>query len=136
MRNTISFLMLSVSLLLPAAAVASSCNGTQEILTVETWSYAPGEIGSSILTLSIMNNSDDIYRLINGHLTMVDVLDREVFEKDIPPDVNLAANSVSEVLITRLYIHSERLSNVNQDDVISTICLQAAVTSNGKKIVF
>lgn len=131
------FNLLFASSLMTGTAFADTCEygiGNDKILTVENWSYVDQDFGAKLM-LSIKNNSDDSYRLINATLEMKDVLGKKILYAEMPPDVPSPAGDVVDVSLS-LIISGQRLETVSASDVVSAVCMTSAVTSDGRKLTF
>lgn len=81
------------------------------------------------LGVTIFNAGARGFRMVDGSIIFQDVLDRDILRVGIDPD--LRAQAGETVFQDRVY-SNRRLLDVEQDDVVVTVCVRGLVYSDGE----
>tara|TARA_R110002167_G_scaffold42512_13_gene129164 strand:- start:6066 stop:6443 length:378 start_codon:yes stop_codon:yes gene_type:complete len=118
------------------AASAADCRGSEDILAVTDWSAKQDELGLGLtIFLTVKNNSEASYLLIDGTTEFIDVLGSKIGRWELPRDVNLTPGKQS-ILEFSTFMSGARLLKASKQNVVATVCINAAITDTGAKVEF
>ncbi len=123
---------------MPGFAIAASCDGSSDVLTVENWNIAKveGPLSGIDITLSVKSHAKQAFRMIDGNYTFEDVLGRRISGFQINPDLTAKPGEIVSTTTGYMGTEMDRVPKMDRSDVVVTTCTNAIVYSDGTKEQF